>query len=55
MHGARFFLVLSPPATSRRYKQIVGFVHVSGCRDADKDPTHVGEVTALYVEPTFWR
>lgn len=33
---------------------VIGFVHVSPCRDTDSDPRWVGEIQALYLLPQFW-
>ena len=35
--------------------RVVGFLHLSRTRDKDDDPNHVGEVTAIYVNPDYWR
>lgn len=34
---------------------VTGFVSLEPCRDDDKDPHRVGEVSALYVHPKRWR
>ncbi len=35
--------------------RVVGFLHLSSTRDKDDDPRQVGEVTAIYVDPDYWR
>jgi len=34
---------------------VVGFVHISSCRDDDLNPSEFGEITALYISPDNWR
>jgi ribosomal protein S18 acetylase RimI-like enzyme len=33
----------------------IGFAHISGSRDTDKEPSSVGEITAIYLDPAYWR
>lgn len=50
---------LTAPGTSifllEEAGEAVGYVHVCLNRDADKDPSKIGEVAAIYVHPTHWR
>jgi GNAT superfamily N-acetyltransferase len=35
--------------------EVVGFASMSPSRDADRDPTDVGELQTLYLHPDVWR
>lgn len=35
--------------------KIIGFASICPTRDADDDPKHVAEISAIYLLPEFWR
>ena len=34
---------------------LIGFINLGPTRDADQDPTRIGEITSIYLDPAFWR
>ncbi len=36
-------------------KRLVGFVSICASRDSDLNPTQVGEISAIYIHPDYWR
>ena len=47
----------SPEATyvAEESKEVVGFLTVGPCRDADADENNTGEIWGIYIAPTHWR
>jgi GNAT superfamily N-acetyltransferase len=35
--------------------EILGFAHVAASRDPDADPSRIGELIAIYVDPVQWK
>ncbi|MEJ8279281.1 GNAT family N-acetyltransferase [Pseudonocardia spirodelae] len=42
-------------ATGSDGHHVVGFAHLTPSRDADPDPSDVGEIASFYVDPQCWR
>lgn len=56
-HGADASSVdaASPAGAEANAGAVVGFASMSPSRDADRDPTDVGELQTLYLHPDVWR
>lgn len=42
-------------ATDSTENHVVGFAHLMPSRNADQDPSTVGEIASFYVDPRYWR
>jgi len=52
-----FLLKDSPEATyvAEESEEVVGFLMVGSCRDADVDENNTGEIWGIYIAPKHWR
>ncbi|HUI03973.1 MAG TPA: GNAT family N-acetyltransferase [Acidimicrobiales bacterium] len=48
------FVAIGPDTRGGADGEVVGFSAISPSRDEDADPTAVGEIQTVYVDPTAW-